>query len=369
MQISADATKAEIAHGFVPELLVNYIQRNVRNGKEKVEPASFFVNGVCLLVDISGFTMMSERFCVEGKGGIDNLQLTTNGYMGQLVDVIYSFGGDIIKFAGDALVCLFANSDLIAPKNARKSVNSTGMVDVVLQAMMCAHAIRGVKTDTLSVHVAMSCGEMCFGILGGVENRWECLISGPCIHQLSDCLDDAPSTQAAITPECLNVLKGHALQDMDLRSESKEEDAEVSDAVQNWVVTTTKGRFEATLLPMPSGNQRIVDVKFESSTPNHEVNEDALMSPRVLLTSSRQKTVIDALIRQFVPAPIVEELDSATGLSYFAEIREVTTMFMKVRAWLSSDSRGVCSFQYGIVPVSCGRTCRAIICPTLAGSH
>jgi hypothetical protein len=51
--------------------------------------------------------------------------------------------------------------------------------------MLCANTIREVRSDRLKVHVGMSCGEMCFGILGGVENSWECLISGPCIHELS----------------------------------------------------------------------------------------------------------------------------------------------------------------------------------------
>ncbi len=47
---------------------------------------------------------------------------------------------------------------------------------------------------------------------------------------------------------------------------------------------------------------------------------------------------VNKLIRQFVPAPIAEELENAvvahTRLNYYSEIREVTTMFMKVRFFL-----------------------------------
>ena len=65
---------------------------------------------------------MSEKFCTGGKGGIDELQLATNGYMGKLVDVIYSYGGDIIKFAGDALICIFSNEDI-------QSINKSRNID------------------------------------------------------------------------------------------------------------------------------------------------------------------------------------------------------------------------------------------------
>ena len=92
------------ARCFVPETLIDYINSRVR---EELKPASFFIHGVCLLVDISGFTKLSGAFCALGKDGIDGLQRATNGYMGKLVEIIYSFGGDIIKFAGDAIICIF----------------------------------------------------------------------------------------------------------------------------------------------------------------------------------------------------------------------------------------------------------------------
>ena len=100
----------DTANCFVPEMLVDYIDKHLQQGKDGIEPASFFLNGVCLLVDISGFTKLSGEFCNLGKGGIDELQLATNGYMGKLVEIIYTYGGEIIKFAGDAIICIFSSN-------------------------------------------------------------------------------------------------------------------------------------------------------------------------------------------------------------------------------------------------------------------
>lgn len=330
MDIFHEATKSDLAHCFVPELLTNFIRKSVREGKNKIDPTSFFLKGVCLLVDISGFTMMSETFCVQGKSGLDGLQQTTNGYMGQLVDVIYQFGGDIIKFAGDAVVCVFTSENFAEENHIP--------VEVILRAMHCARVIREVRTDTLTVHVAMSCGEMCFGILGGFENSWECLISGPCLHQLSDCLDDAPSMTSVLSPECSALLKQHQTTSTIYTPGPTESDSPSEKAS----LTTSQGVYQYELEHLPSGNVRIVDVTLQSELSNsppqrassghHHIISGKLNSPgKKLLLSTRQKGQIDQLIRLFVPKPIGEELDNATGLNYFAEIREVTTMFMKVR--------------------------------------
>ncbi len=339
---------------FVPEMLVDYINKRNRND---LEPASFFVHGVCLLVDISGFTKLSGDYCEQGKSGIDSLQLATNGFMGRLVEIIYSFGGDIIKFAGDAIVCVFSADFVsnIGAKVLRRSIcgfesfkinlddigNSsfdpdsgfnlvkTGSVsaDVILRVMHCARVLREVQTDKLTVHVAMSCGEMCFGILGGFENRWECLISGPCIHQLSDCLDDAPSKEAVISPECFSIIQNSFSRvSMENLPIPTEESFGIPDPIHRSTIDAETGKYEYSVQALPSGNYRILEVDCE-------VNDTQVTAAK---TKAMANSAVDShlahMIRQFVPLPIAEELESAAGLTnYLAEIREVTTMFMKVR--------------------------------------
>jgi len=82
---------------------------------------------------------------------------------------------------------------------------------------------------------------------------------------------------------------------------------------------------------------RIVEVTLQETeltsnpTNNTNISTKLAVPGKKMFLSSRQKGQIDQLIRLFVPKPIGEELDNATGLNYFAEIREVTTIFMKVR--------------------------------------
>ncbi len=56
---------------------------------------------VLFFADISGFTRLSERLSAE------QLKTHTNNYFTLLIDVVAQFGGDIIKFCGDAVMVLY----------------------------------------------------------------------------------------------------------------------------------------------------------------------------------------------------------------------------------------------------------------------
>lgn len=66
--------------------------------------------GAVSFVDISGFTKLSE-FLVrrEGRGGAELLNKFISGYFLKLIEVVFEFGGDILKFAGDAMLVVWRN--------------------------------------------------------------------------------------------------------------------------------------------------------------------------------------------------------------------------------------------------------------------
>lgn len=53
--------------------------------------------GVLLFVDISGFTVLSQRL------NVDELRLHINSYFQKILDIAELHGGEAVKFAGDAL--------------------------------------------------------------------------------------------------------------------------------------------------------------------------------------------------------------------------------------------------------------------------
>jgi hypothetical protein len=56
---------------------------------------------VVLLVDISGFTRLSDKFQGLGQEGIDSLTSTINRMFSTIIEHVEAWNGDVIKFAGE----------------------------------------------------------------------------------------------------------------------------------------------------------------------------------------------------------------------------------------------------------------------------
>lgn len=62
---------------------------------------------VCLFADISGFTKVSEGCAKKGVRGNEDLAFCINRYMEGMVKHLLKYGGDIIKFVGDAMIVMW----------------------------------------------------------------------------------------------------------------------------------------------------------------------------------------------------------------------------------------------------------------------
>ena len=65
---------------------------------------------VVLFADISGFTKVSEACAKLGARGNEELSFCINRYMEGMVKNLAKFGGDIIKFVGDAMIVMWPRS-------------------------------------------------------------------------------------------------------------------------------------------------------------------------------------------------------------------------------------------------------------------
>ena len=70
-----------------------------RDESMALEASSWELRVALLFVDISGFTNLCTRL------DIDCLQRHINTYFTQLIDIVVARGGDVLRFAGDAIFC------------------------------------------------------------------------------------------------------------------------------------------------------------------------------------------------------------------------------------------------------------------------
>jgi adenylate cyclase 10 len=91
--------------GFVPALVVQHF---LKTHKQKMKlPEKQSLESVVMFADISGFTNLTETLSKEGDEGAEKTAFAINRYMELLVKSISRSGGDIFKFAGDAMIVIW----------------------------------------------------------------------------------------------------------------------------------------------------------------------------------------------------------------------------------------------------------------------
>ena len=161
-----------VEHGtsYVPALIIRHV---ATISGPITEPIQENFDTAVLFADISGFTALTEKLAARGAVGMEELSKVISDYFGCLAEVIVDHGGDIVKFAGDAMLALWP----VTPNES--------LAVATLRASQCALAVQTAMKDfaklataQLELKVALGAGSAICMHVGGVFGRWELLIAG-----------------------------------------------------------------------------------------------------------------------------------------------------------------------------------------------
>lgn len=192
----------EMLASYVPRL----IQRRVVNNPAPIDsPVTEDFRAVVLFADISGFTMLTERLAERGPAGAEALADLLNGYFGQLIGIINEYGGDVVKFAGDAILAVWPTENSAAGETSDWDW-AARVVDCALRIREKLHHYK-VEDINLRLKVAVSVGDISLAHVGGVFNRWEFLMVGAPLVELGQANDLAQAGDVLLTPSACALLK------------------------------------------------------------------------------------------------------------------------------------------------------------------
>lgn len=143
---------------FLPRLALDYLQRR----PERPIGIPEYARGTCLFADVSGFTALSESLAAMGREGAEVLTRVLNGFYAEVISVLKPAGGDVIRFAGDAVTVFFPGVEREA--NAVEAA-------LALQAMMGKfdRIPTPVGESCLKMKIGLASGECVFFLVGGGE--------------------------------------------------------------------------------------------------------------------------------------------------------------------------------------------------------
>ncbi len=279
---------AEVLASYVPKL----IRKRVAADPSPIEsPVAEDIHAAVLFADISGFTRLTESLAETGPAGVETIANILNEYFGQLIDIVHQYGGDVVKFAGDAVIAVWtiASGDGIA-----EPVSRADQWQWTMRAAECALAIRErlsnykVENSTLYLKLAVSAGNITTAHVGGVFNRWEFLLTGNPLVEVGIANNLAQSGDILVTPSAWRLIRNDCIAEVI--------EFELKDAIAQG------GRLKG--LNKPSSI-------FE--TPEKNAVPDGA----------------ESLLRPYIPGAIINRLTAGQS-SWIAELRRVTVLFINL---------------------------------------
>lgn len=278
----------ELLASYVPKLIQN---RVIANPSPIESPVAEDLQAAVLFADISGFTLLTERMAEKGPTGVEALARILNEYFGQLIDIIHSYGGDVVKFAGDAVIAVWP---IVSDLEMTNSISRADQWQWTMRASECALEIHKrltnykVEDANFYLKLAIGMGRINTIHVGGVFNRWEFLITGNPLVELGIANNIARAGDILITPSAWKLIRSDC---------------------------------------------HGVPVEFElRDTIAQGGRLDSLNKPSSIFSSPKKPMIpngVENSLRPYIPGAVINRLTAGQG-SWIAELRRVTVLFINL---------------------------------------
>jgi predicted ATPase/class 3 adenylate cyclase len=153
-----------------------------------------------LFADISGFTPLADRLAQRGPAG-EELSDLLNAYFGQLMALIAAHAGHVITFAGDGLLAAWPALDEGLAVSTRRAGQAALAVRAALHDYEAGNGVR------LSLRLGVGAGEVMALHVGGFDGRWQLLLSGAPLLQVSRAEQRAAPGEAVLSPQAWELVR------------------------------------------------------------------------------------------------------------------------------------------------------------------
>ncbi|KAJ3191651.1 Adenylate cyclase type 10 [Irineochytrium annulatum] len=216
---------------------------------EKIKSGAPYVEfgyGAMAMIDVSGYSALTSALSSMGKIASEVITDAIGGYLSKLTEVVYLYGGDIIKFLGDAVLIFFAIADqdrfpgdeeathanavrratlcclhvmsrypfidIESPTEVRtREPSATPTESTYNTRNRASFSSKGApqatppKTHRLTLHVAVTAGDVEHVVVGSPE-RMDYFIQGLCLDSLGEVVDHAKSGELGISVKVWEAL-------------------------------------------------------------------------------------------------------------------------------------------------------------------
>lgn len=194
---------------FVSDLAFKSVVSKRRQNKKGENAAYTFRPHHCqaalLFVDLSGYSKITSALAYAGAHAISDC---VNSYLSRLVRVLRAHGGDVVKFAGDALMVVWAGD----ASQLEVNVFCAARAALTLQKECGVHPVPGTE-HSFKIHCGLTSGTLDSEVFCAPRQN-ECMprlyhvISGETVQEIGDLVDLASSGELCISQNCVSFIEG-----------------------------------------------------------------------------------------------------------------------------------------------------------------
>lgn len=268
----------ETLASYVPELV---IRRLMESPSAPTSPQEEQFPAAMLFADLSGFTILAEKLAQQGPEGAEELSDYLNHTFDQLITLITVLGGDIVSFAGDALLALWTATD----NNLDVMTRSAAQCGLALQEIFTDE--RSSSSERLEVRIVIGSGIVRMLHIGGIYERWVWMITGAPVNQIMRVEHMTHPRTVYLSPQAWRLVQNYCAGSINY--------------VQTTPHTDSGVRLDEILEPAPL-------------IPPHPVE---------------LRPSMEAGLRAYIPDVVLTRLAAGQG-SWLAELRMITVLFINL---------------------------------------
>ncbi|XP_067388626.1 adenylate cyclase type 10 [Emydura macquarii macquarii] len=272
-------------------------------------------DGVLLFADISGFTALTEKFSMDTAldCGADQLTQTLNHYVGDIVEEVLIYGGDILNFAGDALLALW-------------KVERSQLSDIITLALKCSLRIQeeyGVRETEvgleLRVKIGLSAGHISKVVVGDKKHQYF-LVIGRAVDEVRLAQNLAKASEVILSPNCWELCNRNMIEIERIKDQR---------AVKaRYIKNIPQFQFDEFFWSCIEKLQH-----YPSDDNNDILRTTSMLAPNDALEKS---------LRKYVMRNILKKIDDNQPLEYLSELRPVTIVFVNLQFDESANTLHLC---------------------------
>jgi len=184
---------------YLPRQVVVPLLANPQPGQVE----GWFTHGTVMFADISGFTALSEKLSQLGKEGAEEITAIVNRFFAALLGVTDHYGGDLLKFGGDAMLVFFGGAE-----HALRACLAALRMQETMGHLSETHTSQGVFH--LRMHIGLGSGPLFMAHLGSEEGM-EFTVMGRAMGQMAQAEDQATAGEVFVDSATYRAVADQAI--------------------------------------------------------------------------------------------------------------------------------------------------------------